>query len=138
MKRKLNYPISTIESLHTSMVHVNSYVNCVVVNEPAITWGYRKLKNELLPKDCIPVLDNGLTYLLNFDGEKLWPINYTPDDNQDKTPQDCFEAQCWDDLERIIRLLSSTVEKIKLGVFIALAVCLVIVLFLISAMAMGA
>ena len=137
MRRKRNYPINTIETLNSSMDHVNGHVNCVVVNEPAISWGYRKVKSALIPDGCIPVLDDGLTYLLNLDGTNLTSIDYTPTDNTDQTPQDCFEAQCWDDLERIVRLSNNTVEKIKLGVFIALAICLVIVLFLISVMAMG-
>ena len=115
----------------------NGSVRCIVVNETTFQFDYHDLAHSLIPTDSIPILDGDLTHLLSFNGEKFVKIDYTPTDNDDKTPQDCFEAGCWDELERLFTLESKILEKIKLGVFIALAICLLIVFFLVSTMAMG-
>ncbi len=137
-KPNLRSIIANTEELKKSMHHANGSERAYVVNELNSTCGYRNLVSTILPEKSIPILDKGrLTHILGFNGEKLWPIDYLPVDNKDKTPQDCFEAQCWDELGIVLSLGDKWMEKIKLGIFIALIVCFTIILFLISAIAMG-
>jgi len=130
--------ISDAQALQDSMRHTNGKVTCIIVDEASSSWGYRNIASKMLPDNSFPVLDGkNLVHLLGFNGKKLWPIDYTPTDNEDKTPQDCYEAQCWDELETVLSLASRWMEKIKLGVFVVLAFGVLVVLFLLGAMAMG-
>lgn len=110
---------------------------CLIIDSTTRSHDYKLLPNELIPEGSIPVDEGDFVHYLKFDGEKLIPLNYFPDDNLNKTPEDCYRSQWWDGLKIISSFMSSTAEKIKLGIFIALSVGLLIILFLIAMTATG-
>lgn len=132
--KKNKRDINTIASLKESLFHSNGHHKCLVIDEPSSKWGYRSISTELIPSDAIPILDNGRTYLLGFDGTELWPIEYMPEDNQNKTPEDCFEAGCWEELVTLAGMVNKAIEKIKLGIFVFLIIAFAIILFLLVPM----
>ena len=135
---KASNVLDDVNDLNNPSAKSNGYINCIIVNEPLTLVEYKSVKKENIPTDSIPVIDNNeVTHLLNWDGKALTPILYLPPENTDKTPEDCFEATCWGELTRILGVGLAGIEKIKLGIFIALAVGLVVVLFLLSSIAMG-
>lgn len=137
-KAKQKLKLDTLEDFKDSMLQQNGHCRCLVIDEPSASWGYRILSSALIPEGSIPINDKGeLTHYLCFDGREIRALNYVPTDNDDKTPEDCFEAGYWEELEVVLSLANPWFEKIKLGVFVALAIGLLIVLFMISAVALG-
>ncbi len=139
IKQSKSSVITGTEELKAIALYKNGHAHTLIVDELSSSWGYRDVASDLIPVGAIPLLDKGeITYVLGFDGKKLWPIDFMPlTDDEDKTPQDCFEAQCWDELDIVLKMVSSLAEKIKLGIFVGLAVGELIVLFLIASIAMG-
>ncbi len=129
--------LSSPVELYDALYHTNGRAHCLIIDENSSHWGYYDISPTLLPKGCIPILDKESTYFLNFDGKELTAIDYLPTDNQDQTPQDCFEAGCWDELEEVLYLGSKTGEKIKLGVFVALAIAFCVILFFVGMATVG-
>lgn len=118
------------ESLHSD----NGRSRCLIIDEARATHGYRYLAPGLLPKNSVPVIDDGQpTYYLGFNGSELWPIDYLPADNKNKTPQDCFEATSWEELDGILKVSTSLTEKIKFGIFVALIIAFLVIIFFRSA-----
>jgi len=138
IKGKRNVQFDTMTTLEASLCLNNGHARCIVVNEDTATWGYRNIATDIIPKDSIPVFEDGeLTHFLNYYDKKLTPIVYTSTDNANKTPEDCYEAQFWEELEKVLSLRNNLMEKIKLGIFVALAICEVIVMFLFGVILMG-
>lgn len=151
-KKTKNSNLTTIEELKETVSYTPDFVRCLVVNEETATHGYRRLSKDIIPPGSIPVIDDGIpTHYLTLNGT-LSPMVREPDDSDMPTatdedgqklidgftsPEDCFEAQFWDELEFIQNLNTPLIEKIKLGIFVGLIVCLIIVLFLLAVMVMG-
>ncbi|OGN90746.1 MAG: hypothetical protein A2Z70_01320 [Chloroflexi bacterium RBG_13_48_17] len=138
--------ISDIDGLKSSLPKVSGKARCLVVFEDSATYGYRYLDNNLIPKGSIPILDGEPTHFLNLAGNTLSCINYTNtpipvkgdnNDNEENTPQACFESQFWEELETILSLMANWVERVKLGIFIAFCIAALVILFLVGSMAMG-
>ena len=130
-------PIEDINELSRTMESPNGHVKSLVVDETTLAFGYREIVRGLLPKNIWPVLEGDPVYLLGFDGKELWAIDYQPDDNEDQTPQDCFEATCWEELQRILGVGTSMMEKITIGVFVGLTIAFLVVIFLLVPIAGG-
>lgn len=134
-KKKKNI-IDTEDQLK-SFVEVEDYQRCLIIDESTGVYGYRELKSTLIPEGSIPVNDEGVyTHYLIMNG-KLEALNYLPTDNKDKTPEDCFEAQYWEELYKISKFGKSLFEKIQIGLFVGIIVGLLIILLMIGLAAMG-
>lgn len=129
--------INSCDDLKNTLSSKDNFSRAIVIDEQSLTWGYRNLATDLIPDTSIPINDSELVHLLSFDGGNLQPIDYMPENNENKTPEDCFEAQYWEELKTFLGLSSSLMEKIKLTIFVVLAVGLIIVLFMIASIAMG-
>ena len=105
---------------------------CLIIDSITRSHDYKLLPNEMIPPSSIPVDEGDFVYYLKFNGEELSPLNFFPEDNLNKTPEDCYRAQWWDGLKIISSFMSSISEKIKLGIFIALSIGLLIVLFFLA------
>lgn len=130
--------ISDVESLRSSLQKTVDSQRCLVIDSVTGTHDYRLLSPSIIPEKSIPVNENGdPVHYLCFDGKKLEPLNYFPVENDNKTPSDCFRAQWWEGLRVILAFHNQAIEKIKLGIFVGLAVALIFILFIIGAQAMG-
>lgn len=130
--------IDTLEALANSLNHQKTTTNCLVFDSLSGTHRYKMLDKAIVPSNSIAIVDNGeQTHYLLFDGATLEPIDYFPTDNDKKTPQDCYRAQWWEGLKKMLSFGNQTIEKIKLAIFVCLTVALVFILFIIGIVAMG-
>lgn len=129
--------IGDIEALNASINHKNGYHQCLIFDQRSGTHYSKMLSTEIIP-DCVPLNDSGeLVYYLLFDGSLLEPLDYLPNDNANKTPLDCYQAQWWEGLKKILSIKTSLGERIKLGIFVALAFGLMVLIFLLGAQSIG-
>lgn len=138
MHSKTDEVIGDMEALANSLNHQRTESLCLIVDSESGSHRYKVLDKAIIPEKSIAVVDNGeQTHYLLFDGTTLEPLDYFPKDNDNKTPQDCYRAQWWEGLKRMLSFSNQTIEKIKLVIFVVLAAALIFILFIMGTIAMG-
>lgn len=130
---------STLEELEAAQAVEDGFVYSLVVNENKNTWGFKYLDRELIPDESRERdFKNKPFYVVGYNNEGLYPIEAQKEVVEGESPQDLFIAlQYEQEVDATYSLTESAIEKIKLGIFIGLAVFLMIILMMISLTVMG-
>ena len=126
-------------SLNEALSRIKRPKQCLIVIEDEGTCDYFTLDESLIPPGTIPIIDRGVeTYLLGQNlGKILWALDHRPTNTGKESPQDCFKAGSWGKLRTIIYPTNSVIEKIKLGIFIGLAIGMMILIFMVTTVSNG-
>jgi hypothetical protein len=114
--------------------------NCIVIVEKTGERAFPKIKDTFIPSDSLERDYKGKPcHLLGLDLEgKLWAIEPENEIKINESPKDCFIALQYEkEVNAVYALSEGTVEKMKIGFFIALCICELIILFLIISTATG-
>lgn len=115
-------------------------VNCMVIVEQTQERTYPRIAKSMVPSDSLERKYRGQPYhLLGLDmDKKLWAIEPDNELKKNESPKDCFIALQYEkEVSAIYSLSEGMIEKIKIGLFIALCIVELIVLFLIITAASG-
>lgn len=119
---------------------MEGFTKCLVIVEKTGEKTYPSIKNSLIPADSLERnYHRKPSHLLGLDLKGiLWAIEPENEIRINESPKDCFIAlQCEKEVNATYSLREVIFEKIKIGIFIALCIVELIVLFLIITVAAG-
>ena len=124
----------------TSIRELQKNANAMVIDEKTKKRTFRHLEGADIPSDSFEKEYKGKIFHIlgkDLDG-KYWPIDIPREMTSGEAPVDLYVAKhCAEEVEEVFGLSTSTMQRIKIGVFVVLIIMIVIFTFLVVTASSG-